>query len=308
LQYGTAEGRRPSPLRIRTTLNVENATLQNLNLGLSRVLRPFAVAIGIVTYNNDGKDLKRCVESTQIALRALQSSCAKSAILVIDNGEPSESALYENERVMRMESRGNIGFGAAHNILMAQAFDDGADYYVAANPDGAFHPTCLKALVEMSQAADDRAIVEALQFPDEHPKTYDPVTFVTSWASGACLFLPRTVYNDTGGFDDRFFMYCEDVDISWRAREAGYEVKTCPRAIFFHPVIDRPFDLEAHRRLVCSGILLARKWGSLRFESGLHAEAKLAGLDLQSIPQIKAVTSKGAANFGHLFSFSETRW
>ncbi len=280
---------------------------QKQNLRPNGALRPSVVAVGVVAYNNGFDELKRCFASAQIALQSLPFEAAHM-MLTIDNGEPTDPALVTAHGFTSVESRGNIGFGAAHNVLMVAAFEGGADYYIATNPDGVFHPECVTALVEMAQASDDGAIVEALQFPEEHPKVYDPVTFNTPWASGACMLIPRPVYALLGGFDDNFFMYCEDVDLSWRARGAGLKVKTCPRAIFFHPVIDRPFDATVHARFLTSGIVLARKWGELDFEKGLIREADRLNLRLGQIPAPRKAESTVVADFDHLFSFAQTRW
>ena len=121
--------------------------------------------------------------------------------------------------------------------------------------------------------------------------------------------IPRSVHNIIGGFDDRFFMYCEDVDISWRARAAGFGVKTCPRAIYFHPVIDRPYNPEVHKRFLTSGLLLARKWGSAAFEERLRAEFVRHKLEVPALPHIAPVDAKReVADFEHMFSFGRTRW
>lgn len=46
----------------------------------------------------------------------------------------------------------------------------------------------------------------------------------TEWISGFCMFWDIAAFNSLGGFDERFFLYFEDVDICWRARESGYRV------------------------------------------------------------------------------------
>jgi len=268
-----------------------------------------SVAIGVVTYNNPKAELRRCLTSARTALSHPSGYVVRSELLLIDHGEATDTSLASACGATQIRGRGNIGFGAAHNELMRKAFADGFDYYIAVNPDGAFHPSAIDALLQMAQANGDKTIVEALQFPEEHPKVYDPVTFDTPWASGACMLITRAVYEAVAGFDERFFMYCDDVDISWRARAAGMTVKTCPRALFFHPVSDRPFSESTHKSFLASGIALARKWGGAEFESGLLKEAKRFGLQVEDATVERSVPpSPGIADFGHLFSFAPTRW
>jgi GT2 family glycosyltransferase len=46
--------------------------------------------------------------------------------------------------------------------------------------------------------------------------------------SGSFMFIRRSLFDQLGGFDERFFMYGEDIDLCWRVRELGYEV-------WYHP-------------------------------------------------------------------------
>lgn len=48
------------------------------------------------------------------------------------------------------------------------------------------------------------------------------------WVNAACLVLPRPVWQALGGFDERYFMYCEDVDLSLRLRQAGFALVRAP--------------------------------------------------------------------------------
>jgi GT2 family glycosyltransferase len=54
------------------------------------------------------------------------------------------------------------------------------------------------------------------------------------WLSGACLFIRRSAFEQIGGFDESFFLYCEDTDICVRLRRAGHAVRYEPAAVARH--------------------------------------------------------------------------
>ena len=54
------------------------------------------------------------------------------------------------------------------------------------------------------------------------------------WVSGACFLIRRETWSALGGFDPRYFMYMEDVDLCWRAGRAGWRVVYQPRAEVVH--------------------------------------------------------------------------
>ncbi|WP_216395414.1 glycosyltransferase [Arcanobacterium phocae] len=54
------------------------------------------------------------------------------------------------------------------------------------------------------------------------------------FATGAAMFVPRHVYEELGGFDEKFFMFYEDVDFGWRVTLAGYDVRYVPTSIAYH--------------------------------------------------------------------------
>ena len=54
------------------------------------------------------------------------------------------------------------------------------------------------------------------------------------WASGACLFIRTEVFKKEGGFDARFFAHQEEIDLCWRLRARGYQLKCIPQSVVYH--------------------------------------------------------------------------
>ena len=161
----------------------------------------------------------------------------------------------------------NLGHGGGQNRLLARST---ADLTLILNPDIIVAPNLL---IEMICALQRPGVglVEARQMPSEHPKDFDPLTGQTSWGSGACLLLRTMLLRDLGGFDDEaFFMYCDDVDLCWRARLAGFGVVYQPTAVCFH---DKRLDDDA-------------RWLSSDAERYYSAEAALMLAHKYSRPEL----------------------
>jgi GT2 family glycosyltransferase len=125
----------------------------------------------------------------------------------------------------------NLGSAAGHNRLLERL---DSDLVLILNPDTIASPYLIQ---ELTQRLNDPAIglVEGRQIPIEHPKTYDSATGETPWATTACALVPADVVRAVGVFDaDSFFLYCDDVDFSFRIRLAGYRVIFHPPARVFH--------------------------------------------------------------------------
>lgn len=125
----------------------------------------------------------------------------------------------------------NLGSARGHNTLF-EAND--ADYVLIMNPDVIMSPN---ALIEMIKAMrmPDAGMVEAKQLPIEHPKEFNPITGETPWATTACALIDATLMAELNGFDHQsFFLYCDDVDFSWRVRLAGRKVIYQSTAAVFH--------------------------------------------------------------------------
>ena len=152
---------------------------------------------------------------------------------------------------------GNVGFGRAHNALAHQT---GEEFLLLLNPDAVPFFDCLQNLLEAADQHPEAALLEAVQAPLEHPKYYDPSTLETGWCSAACLLVRRAVFTEIGGFDPAFFLYGEDVDLSWRVWLSGWRCLYIPTARCVH-------------------VTEAQDWGKSRQLETLHQAA--AGLRLR---------------------------
>lgn len=62
---------------------------------------------------------------------------------------------------------------------------------------------------------------------------YNDVTDIF-WASGACLFIRKSVFEALNGFDESFFAHMEEIDLCWRAKNSGYNVKYVGASTIYH--------------------------------------------------------------------------
>lgn len=289
------------------------------------------LAIGTVTFNNSAGQLCHLLKSLDLASRRLKEGLKiDTHLFCVDNGRPSGLKQMAQDMEVGhfattvLPAAGNVGFATATNMLINAAFaNQQCKWFLTINPDGLLGQECLLHLVERAQE-HSLCLVEAMQFPEEHPKNYSPTTGETDWGSGACLLIPRELFEKIGGFDANFFLYMEDVDLSWRTRAAGGTVIHCPKALFAHPVLGRTKEQVLTKHLFESAIYLSQKWKSESFLFWLRTEAIKQGMwteaefvTIETANQLKlsrnrflppAGSGDFRPDFNHYFSFAETRW
>lgn len=147
--------------------------------------------------------------------------------------ESKDDSVWVRDVSERSTRSGKLGFGEAVNEAFHAIEPD--SWVLIVNPDTRLERYAIEHLVRTATLGEQPiGIVEARQWPTEHPKEYDLATGETPWASGACMLINAGLFREIGGFDPAFFMYCEDVDFSWRVWIAGYKVIYEPRALCYH--------------------------------------------------------------------------
>lgn len=216
-----------------------------------------SLCIQVVLYDNTLAELRRLVAGLGAAIRHARAAAGVGAVEVAF-GDSSSSPLLADDDLERLRADlnagddpepvpvsyeffdANLGSGGGSNRLM-ECSD--SELVWVLNPDTVPTPTVLTELVEALRP-DDVAAVDARQVPIENPKSFDPVTGDAAWVAGSCLLLKRSAVASIGGFDPRFFpMYCDDVDLSWRLRIAGWRVCHAPNAVIFH---DKRLTADGH--------------------------------------------------------------
>lgn len=213
-----------------------------------------AVSI-VVVVADSGTGVRECVA------RALASTVPVE-LVVVDNashdGVPQAIArAYENGgRVRVLYNRKNLGFGPAVN---AGARATHGHALLVLNPDCMLESDTLARLLAVLQAHPDAGVVGAVVCADdgtpdpaswrrdplldrslrqmtgraqEEPeregvnvlRTIPAKTFAVENVSGALMLLPRAAFERLQGFDESYFLHCEDLDLCRRARDAGYSV------------------------------------------------------------------------------------
>lgn len=226
------------------------------------------VDVSVVTYNSAGH-LDRLVES----LAAQDCGAGSLRLVFVDNASSDDTV--ERLRALRaarggafagfeiVENRRNAGFGRGHNAAQR---DGRAPFLFVLNPDTRLYPDCLSILLDAAARADaDIGAWEPRQVPYEHPKQYDPVSMEPPWCSGAALLVRRAAWEAVGGFDDRIFLYCEDVDLSWRLRRGGWRPRYVPSACLRHDAYDSPGQVKPSQFIhsVLGSLYLRTRFGTL---------------------------------------------
>lgn len=237
------------------------------------------IQIQSVLYHNKPEALERAWESLANAIEV----CKKEGLMlekpVLCYGDASAHPIFSEEDLERLQKQygtvlpleytyfnENTGTAKGHN-RMAQ--DCEKEYILIMNPDVVVNPRIFLQMLKPFQDPEMKTgLTEARQTPIEHHKEYDKATGETSWASTACALFPVAIFKEIGGFDEEtFFMYCDDLDFSWRIRLAGYKIIYLPDAPVFHGKTlsadgqwiatnaERYFSAEA-------AVLMAYKWSN----------------------------------------------
>jgi len=201
------------------------------------------ICIIIVNYNT-GILLTRCLDSIR---KQNDDNCR---IIVIDNGSVDDSLDLLHADYPEIEliaNRENLGFAAANNQAIQQATEKLLFFL---NPDTELEIGCLQAIREFMDAHTEVGLAGPVIVNREgssqpaveysHPGSrygggrFDDLPGEIAWILGAALVARRQVITSIGGFDTRFFLYAEDIDLCLAVRKEGWLLAEIPKAKVMH--------------------------------------------------------------------------
>ena len=199
-----------------------------------------------------------------------QSSLVPDDVVVVDNSPtkvslPKKGSLQAVSVVHRPD---NPGYGTAANVGVA-ALSDSCDWVLVCNPDILVDKDTLQLLLDEAESHDSAGSLgpairneDGSLYPSAralpslgigighgllgvvwpgNPWTrayrgdYESSsTRETGWLSGSFLLLRREAWEAVGGFDEKYFMFFEDVDLGWRLQQHGYRNLYVPSATAIH--------------------------------------------------------------------------
>jgi N-acetylglucosaminyl-diphospho-decaprenol L-rhamnosyltransferase len=222
-----------------------------------------AVTVAVVSWNTR-ELLVRCLRSLSPEVDA-----GRAEVWVVDNGstDGSPAAVTEHAPWARLlEAGSNLGFGRAVNEVARRT---GSEWIACANADIALEPGTLETLITAGSEPRVGCVAPQLLGPDGsaehsvHPLPTVPLTLVFNlglhrlsprladrlclegywdptrpravpWAIGAFLLVRRQAFDQVGGFDERQWLYAEDLDLGWRLQRAGWITRYEPGARVQH--------------------------------------------------------------------------
>lgn len=202
-------------------------------------------------------DTASCLES----LAAMQYDALD--VLLIDNGSPDGSGARLHARfpsINYLQTGSNLGYAGGNNRGIEHALARNADYILVLNNDTVLDATCVANLVAASERTGAPVVAPLIVYFDEPDRVWygggvfsrmralgrhlrenelvdsSERSAPTSFVCGCCFLIRADVARRVGGFDESFFAYVEDVELSLRLLTAGIQMHYEPSARVLHRI------------------------------------------------------------------------
>lgn len=288
--------------------------------------------LAVVLVNYNGKQYNEaCIESILSGEGSLSLK-----IFVVDNASSDDSVQLLRERyggedrVQITLLDDNYGFSYANNEGIDLAGQWGAEAVLLLNNDTEIEPDMLSELTQCARRHPGCVIAPKIRYSDARERIwsaggrfsriikkaehigldeadegqYDEEREI-SFATGCCLWLPMEVIREAGRLDDRFFLYYEDTEYSFRLHRHGIPIYYCPKAVLYHKVgagsggADSPLCAYyiARNWLLCNRLHLGMRYPLFLFYYVVNRTACCALWLLSGRRELISATIKGVRDY-----------
>ncbi|MFT5249335.1 MAG: GT2 family glycosyltransferase [bacterium] len=217
--------------------------------------------VAVVILNWNGKNLLE-----QFLPSVIRYSKKEATIYLADNASTDDSVLFAKNNfpsVKIIQNKTNGGYAKGYNDALKNLSED---LFVLLNSDVEVTPNWLTPIIyefkndDILVAAQPKILdynnksyfeyagagggyIDQLGYPycrgrifnalEKDEGQYDDITTIF-WATGACLFVRKTAYNDVDGLDEVFFTHQEEIDLCWRLQSEGGTIKYIGKSTVFH--------------------------------------------------------------------------
>jgi len=238
---------------------------------------------------------KHQYQDIEQTLASLFNELSVSKVVIVDNGSHCDWLdSFSHEKLDVIKVSENKGFGGGHNLVFAR-YAQTAPFILICNPDIMFSQGEIDKLYQFSNKNNIGLSIPKVVYPDGSlqygckllPAPYQlfmrrflsnssdslnddyelrladySKAFFAPSLSGCFMLISREVLREVHGFDPRFFMYMEDVDLSRRVSCTPHRVSYCPDSLVIHESQRRSYvDLRFMLYHIVSAIRYFNKWG-----------------------------------------------
>lgn len=225
------------------------------------------IAIIVLNYNGK-KNTLECINS----IKRLKKANYEVEIIIVDNAssDGSRQAFSKLKDIILINNQSNLGYSGGNNIGIKEALKRNSDYILILNNDTIVEKNFLVNLIKATNKGDIISpkiyFAKGFEFHESRYKKADlgkviwyaggeidwqnvigkhigvdevdkgqySASIETGFATGACMFVKREVFEKVGFFDEKYFLYLEDIDLCERAKRAGFKITFEPKAIIWH--------------------------------------------------------------------------
>lgn len=219
-------------------------------------------------------------------VKSLLEFCPEVSEIIVTRNIPESLALVENDTIALIDNRSPKGFGANHNAAFQTTRQP---YFCPLNPDIELLDNPFSELISAMSLSGSGLVAPLVRTPSgqiddslrrfptvlslarkafggndgRYTVSIDQAEFYPEWIAGMFMLFESSSFARLGGFDERFFLYYEDVDICIRAWKQGMKISACPRvSVIHHAQRDSRRSLMHFRRHLASmSLYFWKHWG-----------------------------------------------